>query len=240
MRRDIAEKCRACISCQQTKITRHQVTPLQHFRTPDARFSYVHVDIVGPLPDSSGYKYLLTVVDRFTRWPEAIPMKDITAQSCADSFLLHWVARFGSPTIITTDRGAQFTSLLWTEMCQFLGSKLCHTTAFHPAANGLNERFNRSLKVALKCQSSPDLWYRNLSLVLLGLRSAIKEDGAVNSLRLILLEVILTNQFVFLFKQKTKIFVYQILTNYFFNFKLNLKHLIQIENQIKSVELKTN
>ena len=39
-------------------------------------------------------------------------MKDITAQSCADSFLLHWVARFGSPTIITTDRGAQFTSLL--------------------------------------------------------------------------------------------------------------------------------
>ena len=70
------------------------------------------------------YKYLLTVVDRFTRWPEAIPMKDIIAQSCADSFLLHWVARFESPTIITTDRGAQFASLLWTEMCQFLGSKL--------------------------------------------------------------------------------------------------------------------
>ena len=176
MRRDIAEKCRTYIFCQQTKITRHQVIPLQHFRTPDARFLHVHVDIVGPLPDSSGYKYLLTVVDRFTRWPEAIPMKDITAQSCADSFLLHWVARFGSPTIITTDRGAKFTSLLWTEMCQFLGSKLCHTTAFHPAANGLNERFNRSFKVVLKCQSSPDFWYRNLSLVLLGLRSAIKED----------------------------------------------------------------
>ena len=186
MRRDIAEKCRTCISCQQTKITRHQVTPLQHFRTPDARFSHVHVDIVGPLPDSSGYKYLLTVVDRFTRWPEAIPIKDITAQSCADSFLLHWVARFGSPTIITTDRGAQFTSLLWTEMCQFLGSKICHTTAFHPAANGLNERFNRSLKVALKCQSSPDLWYRNLSLVLLGLRSAIKEDMGCAAVEMVL------------------------------------------------------
>ena len=66
MRRDIAEKCRTCISCQQTKITRHQVTPLQHFKTPDARFSHVHVDIVGSLPDSSGYKYLLTVVGRFT------------------------------------------------------------------------------------------------------------------------------------------------------------------------------
>ena len=61
-------------------------------------------------------------------------------------------------------------------MCQFLSLKLCHTAAFHPAANGLNERFNRSLKVALKCQSPPDLWYRNLSLVLLGLRSAIKQD----------------------------------------------------------------
>ena len=159
MRRDIAEKCRSSISCQQTKITQHQVTPLQHFRTLDARFSHVDVDIVGLLPDSSGYKYLLTVVDRLTRWPEAVPIKDITAQSCADSFLLHWMAHFESPTIITTSRESQFTSLLWTEMCQFFGSKLCHTTAFHPAANGLNERFNRSLKVALKCQSPPDLWY---------------------------------------------------------------------------------
>ena len=61
-------------------------------------------------------------------------------------------------------------------MCQFFGSKLYHTTAFHPAANGLNEPFNRSLKVALKCQSPRDLWYRNLSLVLLGLQSAIKEN----------------------------------------------------------------
>ena len=81
-------------------------------------------------------------------------MKDITAQSYADSFLLHWVARFGSPTIIITDRGAQFTSLLFTEMCQFLGSKLCHTTAFHPAANGLNERFNRSLKICIEMSIS--------------------------------------------------------------------------------------
>ena len=96
------------------------------------------------MPDLKSHGTPLSV-DRFTRWPEAIPMKDITAQSCADSFLLHWVARFGSPTIITTDRGTQF---LCTVICQFLGSKLCHTTAFHPAANGLNERFNRSLKVA--------------------------------------------------------------------------------------------
>ena len=88
MRRDIAEKCRTCISCQQTKITRHQVTPLQHFRSSNARFSHVHVDIIGPFPDSSCYKYLLTVVDRFTRWPEAIPMQDITAQSCTDSVRL--------------------------------------------------------------------------------------------------------------------------------------------------------
>ena len=189
MRRDIAEKFRSCISCQQTKITRHQVTPLQHFRTPDARFSHVDVDIVGPLPDSSGYKYLLTVLDRrffidrlltvLDRYLALAGGRTHEGYHCTilcGFFFLLWVARFGSPTIITTDRGAQFTSLRWTEMCQFLGSKLCHTTAFHLAANGLNERFNRSLKVALKCQSSPDLWYRNLSLVLLGLRSAIKED----------------------------------------------------------------
>ena len=81
MRRDIAERCRACTACQQSKIHRHQVAPLEHFSPPDARFSHVHVDLVGSLNQCEGYSYILTVVDRFSRWPEAIPLPNVTAKT---------------------------------------------------------------------------------------------------------------------------------------------------------------
>ena len=176
MNTDMNNWCRTCLPCQQTKIQRHIVPPLQHFPKPDGRFSCVCVDIVGPLEECNGYSYILTAVDRFTRWPEAIPLTDITAKSCANAFLLHWVARYGCPAEIVTDRGRQFASLLWSEFCRFLGCKHSTTTAYHPAGNGLVERFNKSLKVALRTQDHPADWYTNLGLVMLGLRSAYKED----------------------------------------------------------------
>ena len=60
-------------------------------------------------------------------------------------------------------------------MARFLGSKIQHTTAYHPASNGMNERLNKSLKVALKTQENPQDWYHNLPFALLGLRALVKE-----------------------------------------------------------------
>ena len=75
---------------------------------PLHKFSYVHVDLVG-LRSAEGHTHLLTVVDRTTRWAEAIPLQSTTAQVIADAFVANWVARFGIPATITTDQGTQFT-----------------------------------------------------------------------------------------------------------------------------------
>ena len=97
------------------------------------------MDLVGPLPPAQGSSYLLTIVDRFSRWPEAIPIADIRASTVCSAFLFHWVARYGVLLLISSDRGTQFTSSLWAQMLRSLGIRLQPTTAYHPQANGLVE-----------------------------------------------------------------------------------------------------
>ena len=153
----------------------HTKSPFQRFEPVSSKFAHVHVDIVGPLPPSKGFRYILTIVDRFSRWPEAIPLPDITAQSVVDVFVLHFVGRYGAPEIITTDRGRQFTSTLWHDLMTSLGSKIIHTTSYNPA-NGIVERFHRVLKASLKAHTNPSDWFSNLGWVLLGIRSMVNEN----------------------------------------------------------------
>ena len=112
---DIARWCRTCKGCQTAKVSRHNTPVYGKFTEPTERFDHVHIDIVGPLPYANGFRYLLTCVDRFTRWPEAIPIVDIRAETVADAFFSGWIARYGTPAPITTDRGAQFESKLWDD-----------------------------------------------------------------------------------------------------------------------------
>ena len=111
-----------CLACQQSKIQCHVRTPLQTLQVPPRRFHHSNIDIVGPLPSSQGYTHLLTIVDRFTRWPEAIPLNDTSSVSCARALIANWISRFGLPADISSDRGAQFTSQLWSATTDFYAS----------------------------------------------------------------------------------------------------------------------
>ena len=176
MKKEITHWCNECLSCQASKIQRHYRAPVEAIPVPPRRFTHVHVDIVGPLPTSRGYTYLLTILDRTTRWPEAVPLQDITAASCARAFMTGWVARFGVTLQMTSDRGRQFISSLWSEMARSLGTQLHRTTSYHPQANGMVERFHRSLKVSLRARFLDGNGIDELPWVLLGLRTATKED----------------------------------------------------------------
>lgn len=171
---DCQKWARACVPCQLSKVTRHVSAPVGSFPKPSQRFEHVHLDII-VMPYSQGYRYCLTCVDRFSRWPEAIPLENQEAETVARAFYNNWIARFGVPLRVTTDQGRQFESYLFDALNRLLGTTRLRTTAYHPAANGMVERLHRQLKGAIKCLPG-DRWTEALPTVLLGIRAAWKED----------------------------------------------------------------
>ena len=124
IRQDIRKWTRECQACARAKVQRHNISPLSTVTPPPSRrFINVYVDITGPLGPSNGYNYLLVIIDMYSRYMNAIPMVSITAEECVDSFIRHWVSWFGAPDYVYTDRGSQFSSALWSQMCRFLGTQ---------------------------------------------------------------------------------------------------------------------
>ena len=177
MRQDVSQWARECLPCQRAKVTRNTVPPIGDFEVPNRRFQHLNVDIV-TLPLSNGFKYLLTAVDRFSRWPIAVPMTDITAESVVDAFAHGWVQTFGVPHSITTDRGSQFGSAIFNQMTKIWGIRHNMTAPYHPEANGLVERFHRRLKESLIALGADEQnnWFWRLPCALLAIRSTLKPD----------------------------------------------------------------
>ena len=177
LKQDVCKWARECLPCQQAKVQRHVVPPISEFVVPPKRFQHLHIDLVS-MPHSKGFNHLLTVVDRFSRWPVAIPIADINADTVVDSFTHGWIATYGVPEIVTSDRGSQFSSAVFTQLLKNWGVKHVMTTAYHPEANGMVERLHRRLKESLIAlgQGERHEWYWKLPMTLLALRTTIKPD----------------------------------------------------------------
>lgn len=109
------------------------------------------MDIVGPIHSraSDGCKYILTLVVSSTKWPEAVPLKNIDAVTTAEA-MVEISCRISTPRRVMSDRGIQLTSAMMEELPRLLSITGLKTTPYYPMCYGLCEKFEGMLKIMLK------------------------------------------------------------------------------------------
>lgn len=179
MRKDTELFCQSCEICaSRTGPRRHARAKMKQYLV-GAPLERVGIDIMGPFPRSDvDNKYILVIVDYFTKWITAVPLPNQEAETVATSVLNSFLAIFGVPKQIHTDQGTNFQSALFCEMCSLLGIDKTRATAFHPQSDGLVERGNRTIQNMLAKFVSENHrdWDKFLSLVTLAYNSSVQES----------------------------------------------------------------
>ena len=180
---DAKKYCDTCDQCKATKLLRKSNrAPLGQYHVGEP-MERVALDILGPLPlTRDGNRYILVIVDHFTKWTEAVAIPDQEAKTVAKAFVDTFVSRFGAPLQVYTDQGSNFESCLFKEMCDLFGIEKTRTTSLRPQANGLVERFNRTLTsmLSMYTQENQAVWDKYLQQVLMAYRSSTHKSTNVS------------------------------------------------------------
>ena len=180
IRHCMAEFCKTCHICQMVgkpnqKIPVAPLKPIPAFEEP---FSKVIIDCVGPLPKTkSRNQYLLTIMCASTRFPEAIPLTNITAPKISKA-LVNFFTLVGLPKEIQSDQGSNFMSGLFQQVVFQLGAKQIKSSAYHPESQGALERFHSTLKNMIRtyCLDNEKDWDEGISLLLFAVRESVQES----------------------------------------------------------------
>eukprot|EP00731_Ephydatia_muelleri_P013496 Em0007g806a len=179
LNRDVDQYCRRCDVCQRVNAKLEgKKAELHPIPVPSKVWSQIGIDLIGPLPETCRKnKYIVTVTDYFSKWPEGAPLKDKTAVGVAD-FLFTVFCRHGWPDIIISDQGREFVNKLSSCLFKLTGIEHRISSPYHPQTNGLDERTNQTLTRALiKFSEAKENWDESIDAALYAYRIA-KQDSS--------------------------------------------------------------
>ena len=177
MYRDIYKFCRSCLTCASYKGTSRWMKPPLIPIPVGGPFHRVGVDIMELPLTVNGNKYVIVFVDYLTKWVEAFPAPDQTAETIAKLLIDHIICRHGVPEELLSDRGANLLSTMILEICKLTGMKKLNTTSYHPQTDVLVENFNRTLRamIAKYCETYGTNWDEYLQRLLFAYRTKVHE-----------------------------------------------------------------
>uniref|UniRef100_A0A8K9UAB6 Gypsy retrotransposon integrase-like protein 1 n=1 Tax=Oncorhynchus mykiss TaxID=8022 RepID=A0A8K9UAB6_ONCMY len=180
LKSDVVQFCKTCHICQLTGKVNQTVprAPLCPIPVVGEPFERVIIDCVGPLPKTrSGNQFLLTIMCSATRYPEAIPLRTITAKTVVKA-LVKFFSTFGLPKVIQTDQGSNFMSKLFSNVLNTLCISHQVSSPYHPESQGALERWHQTLKAMLRkyCMDTSTDWDEGVPFVLFAIRETIQES----------------------------------------------------------------
>ena len=186
-RTDVKRWVRQCEDCARRKSPAPKALAALKTSLVGAPLERVAIDIFGPLPRSKrGNRYILVVMDYFTKWAEAYPLRNQEAETVATIIVEQFVCRYGVPLSLHSDQGTNFESKVFQTMCRLLGINKTRTTAYHPQSDGLVERFNRTIQTMLSMYVREDQadWDVHLPYAMMAYRASEQETTGVSPNRM--------------------------------------------------------
>ena len=189
LRNTVEEWCRRCQVCARTKPANSKAKVPMQTVGAGTTLERVGIGIMGPLPETRhGNRFILVVMDYWTKWVEAYPIPNHTAATVASTLVCQFIARFGIPQQIHSDQGREFESVLFQEMCALLQVDKTRTTPWRPCSNGLVENFNRTLGTLLRQMTSRHQqdWDERIELATMAYRSTTHDSTGQTPNRMML------------------------------------------------------
>src|SRR2546425_1120780 len=180
---DIFNYCKSCETCQ--KVKNHTHPPKASLGVwPDAGvWERIHIDMLGPLPKTKdGYRYVLLVVDAFSKWPETFKLKGSSAIEVADVLYNEIFCRYGATKELVSDRGANFLSKVVARLSKLFNIRRSTTSGYRPQCNATCEQFNRTILKCLRAYfTKQNEWDKYLQSIMYGYRATVSTSSTLHS-----------------------------------------------------------
>lgn len=160
---DVRTFVKRCLVCQQHKSSPGLQQQWQELPPVSKPLDRVSVDVMDLVAGCQGYRYVLTLLDHYSRYVVFRALKTKTTEEVSVAFKTY-LTHFGVPHSLLSDNGGEFTSAQFKDLCRTHNIKLAYTTPYHPQGNSLTERMHRTVKAVLRtlCQGHPNHWPRML------------------------------------------------------------------------------
>ena len=147
---------------------------------PNAPMEFIAIDIAFMPRDSQGYDYFLLIGDLFSKYIEAVPMKDQTSATIVKALLSRWIYVHGTPYFILSDQGSNISGELISSLCNTFGIEKRRSAAYHSQGNGFAERSIRIIKDMLRAallqrRASQTKWTSVLSELVFALNASFSK-----------------------------------------------------------------
>ena len=163
LRSDLCKYVKVCETCQKHKASRGLQQKFQELPAVIKPLERISIDLTDMYSGENNYRYVLTVVDHYSRYVKYYPLRSKSTDEVSKNFL-KYLNDFGVPTTVILDNGAEFTSTQFRDLCQIHKSKLGFITPYHPQGNSISERMHRTMKTVLNvlCEGHPHRWPKYL------------------------------------------------------------------------------